>query len=257
MCILYDHVGHIGCSCEDDKQCSADESCCSSTCVNETNCLGRHCKRDRDCFQYTSYHRRRGEENCCGGVCIDQYLKVSSLGCYCRYHSSCFTGVESCCANTCVNGSSCVGFSCNDESPKCAHGETCCSNNFKCVIVNGTDCLDQSFTPFIRALVTVFASFGVSLFLIITYLCYRRKKRILRETLLLQAEDITTEQALDSQLFPLLPPYQPDDYAPPGYEQHQTDINRSYYPQTIEGHEPPPPYSAEFQGESGGEHTKI
>ena len=77
-----------------------------------------------------------------------------------------------------------------------------------------------------RALVTVFASFGVLLFLIVTYLCYRRKKRILRETLLLQAEDIATEQALDSQLFPLLPPYQPDDYGPPKYEQRRTTLKR-------------------------------
>ena len=273
---------HIGCSCDNDKQCSAGESCCSSTCVNATNCLGRNCKTDRDCFQTTSHHPR-GRENCCEGICIDSDLKVSSLGCYCAYHDECFTGVESCCANTCVNGSICVGFSCNDGSPKCAHGETCCSNNLTCV--NGTYCPQRPqscesnkdctkydwyyccnaqcgndsfcFTPLIRALVTVFASFGVLLFLIVTYLCYRRKKRILRETLLLQAEDISNEQALDSQLFPLLPPYQPDDYAPPEYEQQQTDINTSYYPQTTEGHEPPPPYSAEFQGESGGEQTKI
>ena len=301
---------HIGCSCDNERQCSAGESCCGSTCVNATNCLGRRCKTDRDCLQSTLYHPGGGE-NCCEGVCSDSDLKESSLGCYCEYHDECFTGVESCCANTCINGSSCVGFSCNHRSPKCAHGETCCSNNLTCV--NGTYCLEQNcqdhadcgffenccegkcnegvciekrpqscesnkdctkydwyyccngqcsndsfcFTPFMRALVTVFASFGVLLFLIVTYLCYRRKKRILRETLLLQAEDITTEQALDSQLFPLLPPYQPDDYAPPEYEQQQTDINTSYYPQTIEGHEPPPPYSAEFQGESGGEQTKI
>ena len=312
---------HLGCSCKNDKQCSAGESCCSSTCVNATNCLGRRCKTDRDCFQLTPYHPRRRRESCCGGVCIESYLKESSLGCYCPNHGFCFTGVESCCANTCVNGSSCVGFSCNDESPKCAHGETCCSNNFKCVIVNGTDCLDQScqddadcgffenccegkcsricigkdpqvnydpskkscesdkdctkkgygyccngqcsnhsvcFTPLITT-ITVIVSLGVFIFLIATCvkLCCRLKRRILRETLLLRSEDITTEQALDSQLFPLLPPYQPDDYAPPEYEQQQTDINTSYYPQTIEGHEPPPPYSAEFQGESGGEQTKI
>lgn len=311
---------HLGCSCKNDKQCSAGESCCSSTCVDATNCLGRNCKTDRDCFQWTPYHRRRGEENCCGGVCIDSYLKVSSLGCYCEYHGACFTGVESCCANTCVNGSSCVGFSCNDGSPKCALGETCCSINFKCV--DGTDCLEQNcqddadcsffenccegkcsegvcigkdpqvnydpsrkscesdkdctkkdygyccngqcsnhsvcFTPLITT-ITVIVSLGVLIFLIATCvkLCCRLKRRILRETLLLQSEDITTEQALDSQLFPLLPPYQLDDYAPPEYEQHQTDMNTSYYPQTIEGYEPPPPYSAEFQGESGGEQTKI
>ena len=311
---------HLECSCKNDKQCSAGESCCSSTCVDATNCLGRNCKTDRDCFQWTPYHRRRGEENCCGGVCIDSYLKVSSLGCYCEYHGACFTGVESCCANTCVNGSSCVGFSCNDGSPKCALGETCCSINFKCV--DGTDCLEQNcqddadcsffenccegkcsegvcigkdpqvnydpsrkscesdkdctkkdygyccngqcsnhsvcFTPLITT-ITVIVSLGVLIFLIATCvkLCCRLKRRILRETLLLQSEDITTEQALDSQLFPLLPPYQLDDYAPPEYEQHQTDMNTSYYPQTIEGYEPPPPYSAEFQGESGGEQTKI
>lgn len=55
-----------------------------------------------------------GGENCCEVVCIDSDLKVSSLGCYCEYHGECFTDVKSCCANTCVNGSSCVGFSCNE-----------------------------------------------------------------------------------------------------------------------------------------------
>ncbi|CAH3195317.1 unnamed protein product, partial [Porites evermanni] len=234
----------------------------------------------------------------CGIIDISQsdVNDVSSLGCYCEYHGACFTGVESCCANTCVKGSSCVGFSCNDGFPKCAHGETCCSNNSTCV--NGTDCLEQNcqddadcgffenccegkcsricigkdpqvdygpskkscesdkdctkkdygyccngqcsnhsvcYTPLITT-ITVIVSLGVLIFLIATCvkLCCPQKRRILRETLLLQSEDITTEQALDSQLFPLLPPYQPDDYAPPEYEQHQTDINTSYYPQTIE-----------------------
>lgn len=48
-------------------------------------------------------------------------------------------------------------------------------------------------------------------------------------------------------MFPPLPPYQPDDYTPSEYKQRQTDINTSYYPQTIE--ESTPLYSAELQGE--------
>ena len=84
-----------------------------------------------------------------------------------------------------------------------------------------------SSTPLITT-ITVIVSLGVLIFLIATCvkLCCRLKRRILRETLLLQSEDITAEQALDSQLFPLLPPYQPDDYGPPEYEQRRTTLKR-------------------------------
>ena len=75
---------------------------------------------------------------------------------------------------------------------------------------------------------TLCALFVLLIVMIAFCLGYRRKIPILRETL------TTAEQAQDTQLFSLLSPYQPDDYTPSEYEQHQTDINMSYCPQTIE-----------------------
>ena len=109
-----------------------------------------------------------------------------------------------------------------------------------------------SSTPLITT-ITVIVSLGVLIFLIATCvkLCCRPEKTNSSRN------SLTTIRRYNNRAGTGFPTFSITTALPTRRLWSAWIWTASYYPQTIEGYEPPPPYSAEFQGESGGEHTKI
>ncbi|CAH3191442.1 unnamed protein product [Porites evermanni] len=218
----------LGQFCHYDEHCSEGEICCSSKCVDRSNTVGCPCQNDGQCS--TSQH-------CCNFTCVNA---SNCLGKKCENTTECPQG-QICCANTCVRGPSCVGLSCNIGYPKCSNGESCCNN--KCV--KGWSCLGQSCKKN--------SDCGPAV-VIVSNIFRHRRQRIQRAR---QTRVLTNNEAQAQvyQNYQAPPPYQPEDscYPPPEYEQHQSEMSASYNPAMIREDEPPPPYSAEQKGESGGQ----
>lgn len=80
--------------------------------------------------------------------------------------------------------------------------------------------------------------------IVLTFFMYRRREKgSHHETDLQQIRETTINEAQESQLFPLLPPYRQGAHLQHGCEQLERDITTSYDTPTIEEEEPPLPYS--------------
>ena len=259
----------VGCPCQNDGQCSTSQHCCNFTCVNASNCLGKKCENTTECPY---------GQICCANTCV---RGPSCVGLNCNIgYPKCSNG-EFCCNNKCVKGWSCWGQSCKKNSD-CGPGEECCMKNGKCVFYDGCEdlskiscrkdshcpysdtkkyyccdhrCSEESFCE--KKLVTIFTPVAVCIFIavvIVSNIFRHRRQRIHRAR---QTQVLTNNEAQAQvyQNYQAPPPYQPEDscYPPPEYEQHQSEMSASYNPAMIREDEPPPPYSAEQQGESGGQ----
>ena len=116
-------------------------------------------------------------------------------------------------------------------------------------------CSEESFCE--KKLVTIFTPVAVCIFIavvIVSNIFRHRRQRIHRAR---QTQVLTNNEAQAQvyQNYQAPPPYQPEGscYPPPEYKQHQSEMSTSYNPAMIREDEPPPPYSAEQQGESGGQ----
>ena len=260
-----DRSSTVGCPCQNDGQCSTSQHCCDFTCVNASNCLWKKCENTTECAH---------GQICCANTCV---RGPSCVGLNCNIgYPKCSNG-ESCCNNKCVKGRSCSGQSCKKNSD-CGSGEKCCIETGKCVGPDecedvskisgrkdidcysatkkyyccGQRCRDDSFCE--NKLFTIFTPVAVCIFIVVTvFFIFRyRKKRVHRPG---QTQVLTNNEAQVSENYQAPPPYQTQDayYPPPEYEQHQSEMSASYNPAMIREDEPPPPYSAEQQGESRGQ----
>ena len=258
----------VGCPCQNDGQCSTSQHCCNFTCLNASNCLGKKCENTTECPH---------GQICCANTCV---RGPSCVGLKCNIgYPKCSNG-ESCCNSKCVKGWSCSGQSCKKNSD-CGPGEECCMKNGKCVFYDECvsniycrkdtncpstaskkyyccdhRCSEESFCE--KKLVTIFTPVAVCIFIavvIVSNIFRHRRQRIhrARQTQVLLTNNEAQAQVYQNYQAP--PPYQPEDscYPPPEYKQHQSEMCATYNSAMIREGEPPPPYSAEQQGESGGQ----
>ena len=257
----------LGWKCTTVEECYYAERCCNGVCSVQPSSLGCYCD--------LAYRVCYTGQSCCGNTCV---LNSSCVGFTCTNDGECLDG-EYCCSDKCVKGKDCLGQKCNNDSD-CGLNEQCCDGKCryrvcfeetcfeKCdFCITDSDCTDVSninsnkkycckgectndrhcFTTRKKA-VNVFSSTFASLFMVfaivLTFFMYRRRKKgSHHETDLQQIRETTINEAQESQLFPLLPPYRQGAHLQHGCEQLGRDITTSYDTPTIEEEEPPLPYS--------------
>lgn len=255
----------LGYYCRFDLECSKNEICCNDVCINGSSHLGCSCLGCLDCS--------RGE-SCCGNVCVN---RSSCIGLYCKSFYDCCDGL-SCCNNECVKRPNCLGQSCRNDSD-CDITAACCDNKCKVGILGGckashcttdsdcefnnkeyTYCCDGTCGSqrFCVSFATLLGSLFVGILALVCFLififCWLRKRRQ-RRALERPAEGTATTAQDNQHYQPMLNQEDHLNYPPPQYEEHQTLFAASKYPEKLRANEPPPPYNAEPQGESGGVYT--
>ena len=261
-----DRYNPIGCPCQNDHQCSTGQHCCNFECVNAPNCLGKQCENTMECSN---------GERCCANTCV---RGPSCVGLSCNIgYPKCSHG-ENCCNNKCVNGSHCLEQSCEKNSD-CGSSEQCCNGkcvSYVCERFSGITCRADDNCAFSatkkyccdgtcsndsycftaqKKTVTIFTTIAFCIFIavvIVAFIFRHRKRRIRRAG---QTQVSTANEAQAYQNYQAPPPYQPEEsyYPLPEYEEDESEMSTSYFPAMTREDEPPPPYSAEEQGESGGQ----
>ena len=111
------------------QTCSANEQCCSNSCV-----LGR-CT-DGSCSPVDGPCGRSGGTCCTGGVCVLGGGATGDTCLACRALTQTCSANEQCCSNSCVLGR-CTDGSCSPVDGPCGRsGGTCCTGGF-CVLGGG------------------------------------------------------------------------------------------------------------------------